>query len=436
MNQTGGAAVSAAPEAPVVTREGDDHVYTWQNGLRVRCAKVRDRSEGTSAEVEVLWFGEHLHYGSLNLLSGTTRKALARLLTDRMTDRRVVNWELVLEAVSTLTIRAHRAGVPAVDAFHRQVSPQAQDLLPGFLPAGKPSILFAKGGSGKSLLAAAVTLSVTTGASLLPGKRPSRTGPVVVLDYEDDVDEWTGRLQALARGMQCPDPPRGSVLHQHMAAPLHHDADALAARCTREGVALVIVDSIAPAAGGELIDPNAAAQYFAALRRTHTTTLSIGHVNKVDARDTEGGAKSVYGGVWWENWARSAWELRRTDDADFSVALYQRKTNRGRRPPFGIRWEFTGNADLPETIRLFGADVGADPTLAKGLSQGEQVLALLRLARRPVPLGEIMERLGATIGNAREVVSRLVRAGKAIWLDSQPTPLGERRVALYGGSGQ
>src|SRR3989442_2622213 len=131
-----------------------------------------------------------------------------------------------------------------------------------------------------------------------------------------------------------------------MTRALADEAPQLRADVARHGVELVIVDSLAPACGAEPEGADAAIRAMNALRSfAGTTRLVIAHVSKL-AADQPKGATRPYGSVFVRNLARSAWELRRSDEADeeLVVAAYHRKRNEGRRSsPFGLTLGFAAH---------------------------------------------------------------------------------------------
>jgi hypothetical protein len=64
-----------------------------------------------------------------------------------------------------------------------------------FLLFGQAAALGGVDGSGKGSMAVSVALAMITGPPLL-GERAWRTGPVVVISYEDDGAEWHRRIAA------------------------------------------------------------------------------------------------------------------------------------------------------------------------------------------------------------------------------------------------
>lgn len=64
-----------------------------------------------------------------------------------------------------------------------------------FMLFGSAAVIGAVDGSGKGVIAVAMALSFITGKPLL-GERVWRSGPVAIISYEDDIDEWRRRIAA------------------------------------------------------------------------------------------------------------------------------------------------------------------------------------------------------------------------------------------------
>lgn len=80
------------------------------------------------------------------------------------------------------------------------ITEEESPLLAPMIHPQLPCVLFGKGGAGKSTLAAAVAMSLQTGAELVPGWRPSVRAPVLILDFEAISRRWDWTIKALAAG--------------------------------------------------------------------------------------------------------------------------------------------------------------------------------------------------------------------------------------------
>jgi RecA-family ATPase len=64
-----------------------------------------------------------------------------------------------------------------------------------FLLFGSAAVIGAVDGAGKGTIAVTMILAMITGRPLL-GERVWRSGPVAIVSYEDDEDEWHRRIAA------------------------------------------------------------------------------------------------------------------------------------------------------------------------------------------------------------------------------------------------
>ena len=95
-----------------------------------------------------------------------------------------------------------QAKTPPAELDCVALSPVGKTAIPprpwsygNYLLAGQAAALAALDGGGKSAMAVAIGLAMVTGRPLL-GEHVWRTGPVAVVSYEDDLDEWHRRIAA------------------------------------------------------------------------------------------------------------------------------------------------------------------------------------------------------------------------------------------------
>jgi hypothetical protein len=229
-------------------------------------------------------------------------------------------------------LKAERAGEPVVVVGNRPRRASVPWLIEPLLVVGKPTILFGPEGVGKSYIAAAVAASYRLGHPIIPQWRPAGNGQVLVLDWEDDEDEWNDRLRRLTDG--CGEEPV-DLVYRYGRGPLADDVEEITRLVAEHHVGLVIVDSISKAAppGREGGDPSDTAnRLFSALRYIGGTSLLIDHVTKVAGTK---GADRPYGSVFKPAWARVTFDVTRVDDPgnpDIGhLVLTNRKRNSGPR---------------------------------------------------------------------------------------------------------
>jgi hypothetical protein len=235
-------------EAPEIQRVGDEWAATWPaHGATLSFGQLRENSDGIHGEMSVVSgvLGE-IHWGRLNLASTSAREGLVRKLEQVQPG---VPWRPILERVCRQAARDLRAGEPVVPLVPRLTDEGARYLVPKLLLAGETNIVFADGGSGKSLLALAIAEAVRTGSALPGGLVPSAAERVLFLDYESHRPEHEDRLARLQDAGSAPaDPP---ILYRAMTRSLADEAATLRGEIARHQVGLVIVDSLAPACGPE-----------------------------------------------------------------------------------------------------------------------------------------------------------------------------------------
>lgn len=396
-------------------RDGEEFVFAWPAvGVEITLTGIREGREGLTAEVTVEASGKaalrsgHLHWANLNLASTQARSNLARHLQSRM---ELGDWPGLLEQACAIAAREFRRGEPTVRLCDvpRQIG--TRELVSKLMPAGETTTIFADGGSLKSLLALSVGMSVATMLPLPGGLEPCDVVNVLYLDYETNAREQADRLRMLAAGLGADVPD--NVHYRAMFRPLPDEAAKLRAEISRLEIGLVIVDSIAPACGGNIIDQDVATRFFNALRSfTPATRLVVSHVSKAGA-EQKSGAATPYGSAFVTNLSRSVWELRKSsDDSEdanrVSVGLYHRKANGSRlQRPIGLTASF-GEGEIVWTT----ADVAGNGELAAHAALSFRLREALRSGARTVPeLSEVLDEKPDTVSK------RLHRMEDAIQLE-------------------
>jgi hypothetical protein len=402
--------------APTVERIGDECIVRWAaHGTELGFTSLRESSDGLHAEVSIRRHGEEVHWSRLGLASSRSRDGIAKLL-ERAHPGDPAPWGLMVDRAARLVSDLVRRGEPAQPLRPRLIT-GPRFLVEPLLPVHQPTILYADGGDGKSTVALLVAVAVATGAPLPGGLRVGQPTPVLFCDYESTEPVTAEVVYLLERGLgvSC----AGRLLYRRMVRPLVAEAPALRAEVARAGVGFVIVDSVAPAAGGEPETAEAALGTMTALRSLGAvTSLALAHVSKAGADQR---TARPYGSVFYANEARMAWELRRAEDEaeDLVVALYNRKANGSRlHPPLGFRLAFT-----PEAIRVTSADLGKSPDLLARASLAQGIRTTLAAGALTIP--QIAEAIDATEASVGRVIRRLRDKGVIV-------AIGETRPYLWG----
>jgi hypothetical protein len=192
----------------------------------------------------------------------------------------------------------------ALDLRHGPPPPQ---LAGAFLTSEGPTVLYAKGATGKGLLACYFARELVRAEHV-----------VMVLDFEGHEMEWGSRL----RGLGLTDDELGRI---HYRAPFGSDwtaptgalsavADAIRDDAARLGVTYLMVDSysVATSNGDTMGGEAAAREYFSGLARIGLPSLTIAHVRGDSGKFPE----RPFGSVFVHNLARETWAVERIGDDD------------------------------------------------------------------------------------------------------------------------
>lgn len=322
-----------------VTRDGLGYVWSLTNeGVEIRADRLRESSGELTAELRFALAPQgHVYRTRLNLLAGQTRSSVAKELTVRAPGPA---WRELLERFCDGVVELEREGAPFVMIGRAPIRPAPPFLMRPMLFVGKPTILFGEGGVGKSsAVAAAVAVSVASGVAALDAWSVVTSGPVLVLDWEGDGDDWNDAVARVAAGMHI-DPP--ALHYRRMSGALDGQVNEIAAYCDEQGIVLVVIDSVTWAAKSMDRAPadEPVKRLFDALRMIGRTSLLIDHKSKAGIRDGDDGSNPI-GSIVKVNAARAAYELRvagpASPDGTRHLALIARKLNpTAPQPPLGI----------------------------------------------------------------------------------------------------
>ena len=275
--------------------------YTWPE-LRLRVVAERYDDDG---HAELSFFRKNetsetlLHTTRVNLLATPTMNSLAQRLEKNSDD---IPWTEILTYITGKTLKIARRGEPVEEMW-----PSEEDnLTPSYLVEpilylNHPTVIFGDYGSLKSLFALVIGYVAQLPYSdnnlgLITAKESTHC---LYLDYEDDPSSFRGRWGAIQRGfgIEAPMP----ILYRRMTNTLADSIERLQQIITDRDIKLLIVDSLGPAARGNLNDPEPAIRYHEALRKLGITSLTLAHCSK----DQLTRKRTIFGSVFFTNLARS-----------------------------------------------------------------------------------------------------------------------------------
>lgn len=217
-------------------------------------------------------------------------------------------------------------------------------LVEQFILEQSPTLWFAPGGSGKSLLGLALGICTENGYDIFGGCEPTHT---LYLDWETDKYEMDRRASLLVAGIADVYETDINQIklpsYMRMYLPLIDSIEGLIETVYMHGFKFIIIDSVAPALANDLNSPSETTKFFSAIRKLNAegvTTLLITHVSK-EAKKT--GAGSPFGSVFFENFPRLTWELKSEYDEQrtaFNFGIFCRKSNVGKLESRGFSLAF------------------------------------------------------------------------------------------------
>lgn len=419
-------------EKPEFEVTGDRYRFEWPaTEVRIELERLSEHRDGASAEITI--YSQRrpapglVHNARFNLVSTQARQTLARSLLARMDD---IDWAGALEQVCFLALDRWRSGEPAIDL--RTVDPAARPrwLLYPYLEYGGPTVLFAPGGTGKSLLALAAAVTLASGQAVF-GTPKAAALPVLYLDWETDRYVHAERLNAICRGAGLHQRP--PVFYRRMESSLAEAATGVRREAERLHAGALVLDSLASARGGEPESAEVTLRLFAAIRSLALPLFGVDHVSRaVESNLLMEGRLNPFGSVFTTNAARNTWSIVRAGEEgspETTVALMHQKTNNGRyerRHGYTLVFENVTDADGEERLHrltISRCDL-AVTELAAALPLKERILAELRGGpKETAALATALDKEAQVIQSR---LNELKRAGKVVRLPSRGWGLAAR----------
>jgi hypothetical protein len=405
-----------------VTRLVDGYLYQWQEPdfVEIEVSEVRRKSDEWRGEMEIRTNrpdkpkSSYLKSTTHTLSVSQSRTQLAGALEKEYGLANGSRWSDYLEMACVLTVRSERKGAEfiKVGRLDRAQAPQfwllKRNTPGGFLRVGHPTSIWADGSTGKSTLACLWAIAVYLGIELA-GFTPCYRGPVIWLDWESDEWDIDDTIKCLRVGHGIEEEVEFD--YRREVWPLTQTFRQVANQAAKESAALVVLDSVGYAIGGDGEKAGEVLEFIRAVRALNTSVLMIDHVRKGDT-----GGKA-YGNAYKFNEVRLGFELSRhqADGEPTSVVgLRCRKANKGGwAPPLYLRVEFTeGSIHYQET----------DPpeeAVAADAKPKERIRHALRSASDLMNADEIMEAVNRVaekyrwlkIGTVKARLSEMVKDG-------------------------
>jgi hypothetical protein len=406
------------PELEVIA--GDVYRVSWPCGIEAELERFTEHDGELKAELTVRSSRPPrsglLHSARLNIMSTTSRNSVAKQLAERDLE---LDWGRLIEGMCFVVRERYRSGEPALDLREDLARPPQRWVVEPFIEYEGATVLFADGGTGKSMIALAVAVTASSDGSVI-GRRHRDPAPVLYLDWETNGWSTQERLDAIIAGAGIRERP--PIYYRRMSAGLVESAANLRKEIAQLGIGLVIVDALGAARVGEPESADITIRLFNAARSLGVPWLGVDHVTKAQGNDSS----RPFGSTYTHNLARLTWSADKAQEegeSSFVVSLTNRKRNNGRLlPRMGYRIDLTtGEGDQLLQARFRRADLTEVPGLAEKLPIKTRILAELRPGPRSIT--ELAEQLGKDVTVVSARVGELVKGGMV-------TRTEDKRVAL------
>lgn len=391
---------------PQITRRPLGPLYTWETEkVTIDVSKLRNRHESLSGELLVSTTAGgcpgHLYFGTFNFLAVNSRKSLADHLRKVYAEP---NWAEILEQLAYHTAEIYREGSPVLELDSASEPVPVTYLIRPLVIEHAPNCIFGDPGSGKSTIALLVSIVALlqledNRLNLIPARRCVKS---LYLDWESSQQEHEWRLRAFRKGMGW---PYVAQYYKRCSLPLYEELDSIMRAVEQFKTELVIIDSLAGAAGGDLNAPESALNFFSALRQLGTTSLVLAH----NSKSIESTKKSIFGSLFFTAYFRNTWEMSAFEDTDrdlLSVGLFHRKHNAiARQPDLGYEIAIDGengsiHVKTADPRVNFMEKLSLEAQIMAGLSRGEQTLS------------ELAEGISQKEGSISTTLGRMKHKGK------------------------
>lgn len=331
-----------------------------------------------------------IYLGQFTLTSPEARnKTISHILnTIKETPFQMIDWHGLIERISS-DIYAMYYSPKEAKPLRRLETNSISYLMYPLLPKSVPTLLYAPGGTGKSLAALYIATLIHNGLNFWGHSNGEKTNTLYI-DWEMDEELMSQRFSQIVF----------ENIEQNLEPPFYYQAEHniideiedILINIENNNIGFVVIDSAGMALNGDINDAKSVIQFFSHIRRITNlgiTVLIISHVSKSN-KEKDDGSLPV-GSIFFENLARMTWELKSVsiDDYQTQIILYNRKSNFGRHLPLALNiiWQdglvFISPID-PEKIKDKIGSTQADFVLTLLKSYGKLTVSEL-LTKTEIP---------------------------------------------------
>ena len=395
-----------------VIPNGDVDIVWADNGVRIRFSRISRSRERLSCEITVTshQVGDLLGPVAFDLMSMSKRKEAVSALNSAQPEE----WGAILDVACRIARNAQDDTTEFIESWKEPFDGSFREwLVPGLLPDKVPTVMYAGGGSGKSLVGIATAMSVSSMIPIIDGIQDATdTGGVLFLDWEHDHKEFQSRANIIAKGVTRRGLAEGNldredfpVTYHRCVAPLTTMQPKIERWVEKNAGKLIVIDSLVPALDGDANDSETARRFMNTLRSFNCASLIISHTSK------EG---KMFGSTFWFNLSRNVWEVEKEENVGQNytdIALVHKKSNNSNLlNPIGIRLQFYGPERNPTEVTFEKVNViDTSGKLAESIPTKARIINLLK-KEGAMTVTEIVDELGS--GVSKERVSMALTRGK------------------------
>lgn len=366
----------------------------------------------------VSWDGERkvIYNGNFNFTSQTKARELIKELSESFPEyKENLDFKGWIQYFREVVLYLARQGEPVIE-FNTDIS-EAKYLVYPFIVERMPNLIYATGGSGKTIFACILALSYVTGK--IGPIEAQDTGKVLYLDYENCQNIIFKRVKEIALSYNVSfDVIRENFKYRSCRNPFKEDVENILKILEDYPAELIIIDSIGIASGGNMKEDTVANEFFLALRSIPATPLLITHIAKHDEN------KHPFGSVYFFNYARNAWFFTTKNLPDkIRIIAEHTKSNLDKKAPpmpFNILFE-DGRVIIEKSVLQKETD---------GESMSTKQLITEWLKDGPKTAYELADLMGENPSYIRTALNRLEKEGMVVRLHDKTGRSGKVLWAL------
>lgn len=417
---------------PVIKAQGSGYEVEWPSlHVRIQVRHIRARMEGGFKAQVAIWFEDRpIHRSNPVLDSVSGMDQLTRRLKRRVPPEDYdIDWEQVVEDLAGIVIDEYRRGTDEVVLGDIRQPEASTWRIDNLLIAGEPTLIWADGGTGKSMFALFLAVLVSEGHMDTDYQLVVEPGRVLYLDWETSAEELSSRVKKIHAGLGITNP--SGIIYRYMGQPLISEVDRVRDIVHSRDIDMIVYDSMGLAVAGELESAENVLGFFRAVRMIGGTALIVSHANK-------GG--TLFGSAYTSNASRSVFEAQRTlgtKGASIVLSLFHRKANNvSTAPPQSWQMDFSAE-DRIVFHRLETFDTDAQGSLSymqlvyeilkregpKDKAYLDETIAVMK----NTPVDKVKPRVSTAVSKHR-ASGKILDHGELLMVAAKPTENGENQT--------